>query len=143
MTKRVDASIGRRMEKDVLRAVADYGLILPGTPAERAISAEYPNEGRDLGEVIDNKVTIVIDGMVADGLLFPVTSAGGPVTGGRARGLTPKGWERLYQLDHPVRLWMKQQWFPLTVAVVTSLVSAGYAIADIVITLVVKPTAAP
>ena len=36
-------------------------------------------------------------------------------------GLTLDGQDALFQLKHPVRHWIKQNWFPTTIAVVTTM----------------------
>ena len=40
----------------------------------------------------------------------------GPYQG---RGITPKGLDRLNRLKHPHRVWMKENWFALVIALIT------------------------
>ena len=105
MKSKVDARIGRRMEKTILRTAVDYGwgnkaylLIARAVPESQALSMD--------------RVWSMVDGMINDGLLVP----DGSRAQGQHRGLTIKGWERLYQLEHPGREWLGRHWFSLVVA---------------------------
>ena len=122
------------MEKDILRAVADHGMVVPGSPTALAILAKYPDEGCDRGAVVVARVTHLLDGMVDEGVLSPIiaSSTGKRLRDGSCGELTVKGWERLYRLEHPVKVWMKRQWFPLTVAIVSSLLALASIIATFV-----------
>ena len=53
--------------------------------------------------------------------LFPYmrASTGAEVRNNAARGLTPKGYDRLQQLRHPKLYWLRNNWFPMVVAIST------------------------
>lgn len=48
-----------------------------------------------------------------------------------SEGITPDGLARLYELEHPVRHWLQQYWFPATIAAATLLFSASAVVLDI------------
>lgn len=105
-----------RIERDILGAVYDKGEIafLNGShsPASQFLSAKCSSE-QEL-----QAVTITIQYLLEERYLFPFFD-------GRtreelrayARGITPKGIDRLRQLRHPALYWMQKNWFPLVVAV--------------------------
>ena len=125
MKSRVDASIGRLMERNILRVIADHGMVIPGSESAKVIREMYPEEGCAHGNAVNLRVTDLLEGMIDDGLLRPSLNTSGKRTVAMSRGLTTKGWERLDQLERPVRWWIKRQWFPLVVAVVTSLLAVA------------------
>ena len=50
-----------------------------------------------------------------------------------APGLTPKGMQRLYELEHPIICWSQKNWFPLLVALATTSASIIVPIAIVII----------
>ena len=103
-----------KMELDVLAAAFDLGAILPGTPAAQSLDEAYPGEQEAL--------TVVADYLIEERFLFPLfdPTTGLQVRNGRARGITPKGMDRLNRLRHPIRTWIVENWFPVAVATTTA-----------------------
>ena len=103
-----------KMELDVLAAAFDLGPILPGTPAAQSLDEAYPGEQEAL--------TVVADYLIEERFLFPLFDSitGLQVRNGRARGITPKGMDRLSRLRHPIRTWIVENWFPVAVATTTA-----------------------
>ena len=122
----------RNTELDVLVTVKDYGALgyfngrLPKA-SERLLSL-YPLESVEY----DGIVSIFVDALVDSGHLLPVNDAQGIRQQACARGLTPKGVRRLYEVEHPVRAWMKANWFPFVVACVTTCVGVASAISSFI-----------
>ena len=123
----------RRMEREVLEAVYELGRITFDSPATKSLTEKYPDKGG-----YDNPVqhlTVMVNYLLEERFLFPYfSSAGEEQRQGDARGLTPKGFERLQQLRHPIRTWLGANWFPVVVAVTTAAVS----VASMVITVLTK-----
>ena len=104
-----------KMELDVLAAAFDLGPILPGTPAAQSLDEAYPGE--------QDALTVVADYLIEERFLFPLFDPTGlQVRNGRARGITPKGMDRLNRLRHPTRTWIVENWFPVAVATTTALI---------------------
>ena len=103
-----------KMELDVLAAAFELGPILPGTPAAQSLAEAYPGEQEAL--------TVVADYLIEERFLFPVfnSTTGTEVRNGRARGITPKGMDRLRRLRRPVQTWIGENWFPVVVATTTA-----------------------
>ena len=112
----------RNTELDILVTVKDYGAIGYSngshTKASERLLSLYPDESVGY----DGIVSIFVDALVDSGHLLPVNNAEGRPRQAYARGLTPKGVRRLYEVKHPVRAWMKANWFPFVVACVTTCV---------------------
>ena len=110
----IDSDNKYRMELHVLAAAFELGPILPGTPAARSLAEAYPGEQEAL--------TVIADYLIEERFLFPVfdSTTGTEVRNGRARGITPKGMDRLRRLRRPVRTWIGGNWFPVVVAVTTA-----------------------
>ena len=72
----------------------------------------------------------LLDSLVAEGYLLPaINTATGRPSLGRAAGITVKGLIWLDSLEHPRKQWLKKNWFALSVAAITLLVSiAGIAV---------------
>ena len=116
-------------ELDILAAVRDHGEIgfSNGSQSEasKRLISLYPE---DVSRS-DGRVSVLVESLVNSEHLLPVNDAKGIRLRLYARGLTPKGEQRLYELEHPVRAWFKQNWFPAIVAgiaIVTSV--AGIAV---------------
>ena len=119
----------RNTELDVLVTVKDYGAIgvFDGrhTKASERLFSLYPV----FSIAYEGKVSVIVDALVGSGHLLPVK---GNRHQAYARGLTPKGVCRLYELEHPVRAWMKANWFPFVVACVTTCVGVASAISSFI-----------
>ena len=105
-----------KMELDVLTAAFELGPILPGTPAAQRLAEAYPGEQEAL--------TVIADYLIEERFLFPLfdSNTGVQVRNGRARGITPKGMDRLNRLRHPIRTWIVDNWFPVAVSATTALI---------------------
>ena len=103
-----------RMELDVLAAAFELGPIFPGTPAALSLANAYPGEQEAL--------TVIADYLMEGRFLFPMFNLtnGTEIRNGRARGITPKGMDRLRRLRRPVRTWIGDSWFPVVVAATTA-----------------------
>ena len=115
----------RNTELDVLVTVNDCGEIgvFDGshTKASKRLFSLYP----EFSIAYEGKVSVVVDALVGSGHLLPGNDMKGNRQQAYARGLTPKGVRRLYELEHPVRAWMKANWFPFVVACVTTCVGVA------------------
>ena len=120
----------RNLERDVLAAARAYGEFAVHHRDDLAwdsLCQQYPQEPHR------NRITTMIIALIESGHL--VEQAAGILTIRMVLGLTPMGEQRLYELDHPRLVWVKANWFPLAVAVVTTCV----AIAQIVTSVVISP----
>lgn len=103
--------------------------ILPRTGAEVIDQArQVLPVDNDPGQVM----TVIVDGLIDDAFARPFLDTKGNRSPASARGLTAKGYDRLERLEHPVRHWMTENWFPLIVAIVASVTSIGSLIVSIV-----------
>ena len=81
-----------------------------------------------------NALTCVIEGLIDEGHLLPsIDTDGNRMRYFGSRGLTGKGAERLYQLEHPIRYWLQRNWFPAIVAFATILVSVATTIFTVIL----------
>ena len=119
------------MERDILEAVYDFGEIRPETRASQVLADKYPLEADNNAPRI--QVTVMLNYLLEERLLFPYFSRGEELRDGYARGITPKGLDRLQRLRHPVRTWIGENWFPVMVAGTTALIG----IFSIVVNLIV------
>ncbi len=111
----IDSDNKYKMKLDVLAAAFELGPILPGSPAAQSLAETYPDEQEAL--------TVVADYLIEERFLFPLFNSATrtEVWNGRARGITPKGMDRLRRLKRPVRTWIGENWFPVVVAATTAL----------------------
>ena len=120
----------RNTELDVLVTVRDYGALgyLNGshTKASERLLSLYPDESVEY----DGIVSVFVDALVDSGHLLPVINMNGSRIQASARGLTPKGVRRLYEVKYPVRAWIKANWFPFVVACVTTCVGVASTISS-------------
>ena len=130
MTKAFDVT---QMERDILEAIhtqgdGDIGYFNGSfSLASQVLLAKYGND--------DDRLTVVIDYLVEERYLFPLYEATGKILGGGyARGITPKGYRRLQELQHPIRTWVDANWFAVFVAGFTAAIS----IASVVVNLIVN-----
>ena len=122
----------RNTELDVLVTVNDCGAIgvFDGrhTKASERLFSLYP----DFSVGYEGKVSVFVDALVDSGHLLPVNDTKGIRQQAYARGLTPKGLRRIYELEHPVRAWIKANWFPFVVACVTTCVGVASTISSFI-----------
>ena len=114
------------VERDVLRAVYDYGGIRPGLDGPDTAYA-WLAEKYDMSDLSTSRlVTCVNDYLVEQRYLWPYfDSENRQVRPSMVRSITPKGIDRLQELEHPVGTWVSRNWFPVVVAIVTSALALG------------------
>ena len=115
----------RNTELDVLSAVRDYGAIgfFSGSHTEATKQLLELYAENDIK--FDGVVSAYIDALVDSQHLLPVIDTKGVRQHLYARALTPKGARRLHELEHPVQAWMEANWFPFSIACVTTCVGAA------------------
>ena len=111
----------RDIELYILEAVDDFGEVLPGSLSSETLVGQF--RARE-GEVVPDprqQYTAVLNYLLEERYLFPYMNArtGEEVLNYTARGLTPKGYDRLQQLRHPKLYWLRNNWFPTVVAIST------------------------
>ena len=117
------------IERAILETVYDEGSvgISNGSliPASQVLKAKFPSEGEQ------QAVTVTLQYLLEKRYLFPYFDDKGNElrAGGHARGITPKGIDRLRELRHPRLDWIKKSWFPLVVAAT----SAAIGVTNIVV----------
>ena len=113
----------RNPERDILVAARDHGQIGVSDGAHSKASEQlislYPEDSRRH----DSELGVCLDFLVESRHLWPIYGPDGRPQQAAARGLTPKGAQRLYELEHPVRAWSKVNWFPLAVAAATNIIA--------------------
>lgn len=120
------------MERDILDAAHTLGWLGyyngEHAPASKRLYERYTSE--------DDKqaLTAVLNYLVEQRFLDPMfNSSGDELRNGYARGITPKGAERLRELKHPVRYWASKNWFPVCISIITATVGAGSIIANVIV----------
>ena len=113
----------RDVELDILTAARDHGKIgfyngAHSKASERLI-ALYPE---DSGHA-DSKLSVCLEFLVESRHLWPIFNASGVLGQAQARGITPKGEQRLYELEHPIRAWLRANWFPMWIAFATNIIA--------------------
>ena len=117
------------MEKHILSTIAYYGCLTKNSVVDMEIRAKYwEDDDRTIRQVFD-----MLDGLVDDGFINALF-VNGKRRRGECLGLTAKGLERLYELEHPILSWTRKQWFPLAVAVWSSLIG----IVSIIISIIFR-----
>ena len=133
-----------KMERDILRAVRDLGDIHVNrrstptrcTPAASQLMKLYPKDG----DLPTARLWVFVDSMVVSGDLLHFRRAPGDMGAeGAARGVTPKGERRLYELEHPHRAWIKANWFPVAIATITAVIG----IANVVAVILTRQSSTP
>ena len=112
----------RNTELDILRIVRDHGSIMlyVGDSSE---GVQWLNKTYVKRHEVDQLIT-TFRFLVESGHLLPFTKNGGEVVNLTAQGITPKGEDRLYALEHRCLARLKRNSSVLTM-VCTSLVSAA------------------
>ena len=112
------------MERDILEAAYNLGAVYGKSSALEALLEKYSTTESGPREDLNSpeqQLTVVINYLMEERYLYPFfTSDGQEARQGRARGITPKGIERLHRLQHPTAMWMKDNWFPVVVATITA-----------------------
>ena len=123
------------MERDILEAVYEFGAIRHESRASQVLADTYSAAEVD-GTDLLVPLTVMLNYLVEERFLFPIfsSSRGTELRDGFARGITPKGLDRLRRLRRPVRTWIEENWFPVVVAGTTALIG----ISSIVVNLIVS-----
>ena len=126
--RELDAS---RIERDILEVANQHGMMGPesGKPAYDALAQKY-GDHRDIAQ----RITAVMQYLMEERYLFPLFDSEGRESRLYARGITPKGSERLKEIRHPIRTWMRKNWFPLAIAALTTTIS----VVSMVISLIIN-----
>ena len=122
------------MERDILEAVYEVGEIRLETPAFQTLVDKYSSGTGDNSPMV--QVIVMLNYLVEERFLFPYFSISGTeIRDGVARGITPKGLDRLKRLRHPVRTWIVENWFPVAVAVITAAIGIFSIIVNLIVSL--------
>ena len=138
MTKAFDVT---RMELDILEAIhtqgdGDIGYFNGSfSPASQVLLEKYGNDDDRLTVVIEPLISSLTDYyLVEERYLFLLYEATGKILGGGyARGITPKGYRRLQELQHPFRTWVKANAFAVTVAAIMASIGIGTMVTNIIV----------
>ena len=114
------------VERDILEAAYTLGRIgyFGGShsPASQSLFEKYDKEDDDVSQ----SLTVVLNWLIEERYLFPFFDANtGKELSLYARGITPKGYRRLQELRHPVRTWIRANWFGVLVLCATVLIGVG------------------
>ena len=121
----------QRMERDILEAVCELGPTIPveGSKSSKALMEKYPSEEYE----DQQQFAALLMHLVEERYLFPYfNSQGEESRSPQARGITPKGTERLNRLKYPMRTWIGKNWFPFTVAITTAAIGTASIIVNII-----------
>ena len=121
------ASDSKKMQKHVLETVERFGLLYPGNQDAWAAvdSAGYGME----------EYSLCCRALIHDGYLVPATEERNNESGPSDRFpecLSVKGQNYLYELQHPILVWLKRNWFAAMIAgatIVASLAGPAAALA--------------
>ena len=111
-----------RMERDILEAVYDIGRVgfFNGShsPASKVLNEKYSMDSAQ------QQLTVLLNYLVEERYLYPYFDAksGKERRDGYARGITPKGINRLRELQCPVGTWFRANWFGVAVAAISALI---------------------
>ena len=121
MKKQQHPRNGRDMELYILETVDDFGEILPGSLSSETLRSQFRARRGEVVPNLQQQATAVFNYLLEERYLFPFMDAhtGAEVLNYAARGLTPKGYDRLQQLRHPKLHWLRNNWFPTVVAIST------------------------
>lgn len=109
----------QEMERRILETAATGEIMTPNHSGFKSMLDNYSTEHQQA-------LTCTLIHLVKHGYLIPLYDAdGNEAKNGWSRGLSPQGYQRLRQLRHPVRTWSSQNWFPLSVALISALLSTA------------------
>ena len=109
-----------RIERDILEAASKFGMIAPfgDQSGLKELTKKYGDDRQTM-----QSLTVVIQYLLEERYLYPFFDSKGEELRHHARGITPKGSERLKRMRHPIRTWMGANWFALVVATLTTAIS--------------------
>ena len=110
------------MERFILRLVREKGELRAGSQAYEALHAEYPAGSER------ETAMVFVEYLTSERYLLPFISNKRGEIRHDARGITPKGVDRLFKLEHPYRHWIANNWFPF----ILGMAVAGIGIADLI-----------
>ena len=111
----------RDIELYILKTVNDFGEVHPDSLSSETLMSQFrAREGEVIPDPLE-QATAVFNYLLEERYLFPYVSSntGKELRDNVARGLTPKGYDRLQQLRHPKLYWFRNNWFPTVVAMST------------------------
>ena len=111
----------RDIELYILKAVDDSGEVLPGSLSYETLVVQFRAREGEVVPDLQQQATAVFNYLLEERYLFPFMDAntGEEMRNNVARGLTPKGYDRLQQLRRPKLYWLRNNWFPTVVAIST------------------------
>ena len=117
-----------QMERDILEVAYTFGDT-SSDEATEAIRKKCGSTPEAIGQV-----TVVLEWLVEERYLFPfIDSRTGRVLPAEARGITPKGYRRLRELQHPIRTWIRANWFGVLVLGVTASISVASMVVNLIV----------
>ena len=108
----------KEMELDVLEMAHDCGLLHPDN-SKFNTRCDVIKERHDCN---DSSILNIIDSLVLNRYLLGLGEHNSYALG-RARGITPKGYDRLQELKYPTKVWVKKNWFGVFVLGITTVVN--------------------
>ena len=119
------------MEKDILEKtyeLGEIGLVQgPPSPATEALVDKYLSDEYGDDRKVNQQIGTTLSYLIEQRYLHPYLNREGKEAKSPpyARGITPKGIERLKELQHPRVCWIRKNWFPLTIAAITALIGTA------------------
>ena len=122
----------RQMERDILEAVHTRGKLglLAGTdwPATQFLIDKYRSDEEQ------QQVVVLMKYLLEKRYAFPFFDGKtGKELTDYVRGLTPKGFRRLRELQAPRRVWFEDNWFPVVVAAITAMIGVGSIVVNLIV----------
>ena len=118
----------KQMECDILEITTirdgSWSIYQPDRAASKFLLNKYASEGgRD-------QLSVVIQYLLEERYLIPGLDHSERDSKDIVRGLTPKGYKRLRELQAPKWTWFKSNWFPTSVAAITAIAAVGSIVVD-------------
>ena len=122
----------KKLQIHVLENVRDNGgwvwAIGPAIANNEEADKRVEKAGYSISEYYNCTVSLIEDGKIVDSLPMPMLTSEGstgplPRRSSNPECLTIEGYKYINRLKHPVRHWLKQNWFPATIAIATILAS--------------------
>ena len=123
----------KQMERDILETVHTLGRIgvfnSSISPAAESLKDKYRSDEEQ------QQVTVLIKYLLEKRYLFPFFGKTGKELTDNVRGLTPKGFRRLRELQAPRRVWFEENWFPVVVAGIAALIGTVSIVVNLIVNL--------
>ena len=122
----------KQMERDILETAHTLGRIgyFNGSlsPATESLKDKYRSDEEQ------QQVTVLMKYLLEKRYLFPFFDGKtGKELTDYVRGLTPKGFRRLRELQAPRRVWFEDNWFPVVVAAITAMIGVGSIVVNLIV----------